>query len=595
MFCEKCGKQLADGSAFCDNCGAAQTPAAAQPQAEPVYAAPQATPVYAAPVAAPKKKFDFSKLTKKQKMIGGGIIGGVLALIVILIIILCQPKSIKLDKYMSATVTGYNNYATITYEFDSETLVTDVLGKKAVEQIKNAQYGSWSDLANAGGKIAKLWADSMALSSAYHVDVTYPEGKTNGKLSNGDEIIYTLTFDEGVAKKYDIKAKTREFKYKVEGLPEASVYNLLDNFSIEFTGVDGYGRAQLKSSAVENKAGDVSFRVSENDYYVYYEEYSNANDYTDSGSFYVYISGDTYNLSNGDVLTITVDTSSTRLQEYGVILDGLTKEVTVEGLTEPEEFDVLSNFTVNFTGVDGDGDADVVAVEAKTVTVGNMTFTFKEGDNYVYYEYVDGTGYNSSFGIWVDNSYNLSNGDTVNMYTNYDADSFTDDGGVVLTNLSVDVTVEGLGEYMTTTEDADFTAISEAYEEKIYNKLYEDWEWVVHGSYYGDYKNQKISDDFKLYKAVLTVPKNTSSYDKNTLWLVYSVTLDDSELEKATKYYLFVDIDNVVVNADGEVEPKSGDYDYSYYIYKGYTSYTDLYEDYIENFNLTIEEADLAA
>ena len=45
MFCPTCGKQLADGSAFCDQCGASLAPAA--------QAAPQPTPVYySAPVAA---------------------------------------------------------------------------------------------------------------------------------------------------------------------------------------------------------------------------------------------------------------------------------------------------------------------------------------------------------------------------------------------------------------------------------------------------------------------------------------------------------------------------------------------------------------
>lgn len=49
MFCPTCGKQLADNSAFCDQCGASLAPAAqAVPQPTPVY---YSAPAAAAPVA----------------------------------------------------------------------------------------------------------------------------------------------------------------------------------------------------------------------------------------------------------------------------------------------------------------------------------------------------------------------------------------------------------------------------------------------------------------------------------------------------------------------------------------------------------------
>ena len=47
MFCVNCGKQIADGSAFCDQCGAAQAPAQ-QPTPQP--AAPVQQPNYQQPV-----------------------------------------------------------------------------------------------------------------------------------------------------------------------------------------------------------------------------------------------------------------------------------------------------------------------------------------------------------------------------------------------------------------------------------------------------------------------------------------------------------------------------------------------------------------
>lgn len=74
MFCTNCGKQIADGSAFCDQCGAVQptqapvqqpTPQPAAPVQQPVYQPvqqPVQQPVYqpvyqpVAPAAAPKSK-----------------------------------------------------------------------------------------------------------------------------------------------------------------------------------------------------------------------------------------------------------------------------------------------------------------------------------------------------------------------------------------------------------------------------------------------------------------------------------------------------------------------------------------------------------
>lgn len=57
-FCTSCGSPLAEGAAFCSNCGQRQNvapaaPAYQAPVAEPVYEAPVAEPAYEAPVAEP--------------------------------------------------------------------------------------------------------------------------------------------------------------------------------------------------------------------------------------------------------------------------------------------------------------------------------------------------------------------------------------------------------------------------------------------------------------------------------------------------------------------------------------------------------------
>ena len=98
MFCPNCGKELPEGAAFCNGCGApqAQAPAPAAPAA-PVYApapetpayapapeAPAYAPVYAAP--APKQSL-MDKLGKKGLAIVIGAAAAVVALIVILVVV----------------------------------------------------------------------------------------------------------------------------------------------------------------------------------------------------------------------------------------------------------------------------------------------------------------------------------------------------------------------------------------------------------------------------------------------------------------------------------------------------------------------------
>ena len=53
MLCKNCGNQLPDGTAFCSNCGAAQSLPAPAPAAEQPVAAPAPVAVPVAPVAAP--------------------------------------------------------------------------------------------------------------------------------------------------------------------------------------------------------------------------------------------------------------------------------------------------------------------------------------------------------------------------------------------------------------------------------------------------------------------------------------------------------------------------------------------------------------
>lgn len=559
MFCENCGKQLPDDSAFCDNCGTQITPVA---PVAPVQPAPEKQPFV---------------LTKQHKIIGLAGIGVIVLAIIIAIIAGVAGKTIKLKKYVTVTTEGYNGYASIDYEVDYAAMFKKMTGEDVT---KFESMEDFESLKNSAALIEK----AMLLEQGVDVEVTYPEGKADNRLSNGDVVTITLTFDEKTADKLDIKVKNATIEHKVEGLADANVYDVLSHFDVTFEGYQGSGKAVITPKESTETVGGVRFTVTKDrtrvDYYV------TSNDWGDD--FYVEISGSDDGLSNGDKVTVTAYADADELSEYGVILDGLTKEYTVSDLKEAASFDLLANHTVVFTGVEGEGKA-VLSVKDSETTVGDIVFTTKaDRPNYVYWEHVSESYNDGSFYIDFDKStYNLKTGDVLTLRCTSDADYLLQ-YGVMLTNTSKECTVASLGKYAAVLADisADsITALTAKYTEDLKNRMYEDWGDVVHNSW-SSFSEQSIGEDMALYKAIFTTSKNTASSEHNSLWLVFSVTLDDNSISTPTVYYFYYQIRNVVVGADGTVDMQA---DYSINKSYGYTDYNKLYSDRIDSFSLNIE------
>lgn len=555
MFCENCGKQLPDDSAFCDNCGTKITPVApVQPVAE-------------------KQPF---VLTKKHKIIGLAGIGVIVLAIIIAIIAGVAGKTIKLKKYVTITTEGYNGYASIDYEVDFPAIFEKMTGEDVT---KFEDLEDFESLKNS----AELIQKAMLLEEGIDVDVTYPEGKDSDRLANGDVVTLTLTFDEKVAEKLDIRVKNATIEHKVEGLVDANVYDVLSHFNVTFAGYEGNGEATIVPKDSTETVGGIRFTTDDERTRVNY--YVSSGDY--EGYFYIEINNDE-DLKNGDKVTLTVNAYAEELSEYGVILDGLTKEFTVSGLKEAASFDLLANHTVVFTGVEGEGKA-VLTVKDSETTVGDIVFTTKaDRPNYVYWAQVGDSYNDGSFYIDFDKStYNLKTGDVLTLRCTNDAD-YLARYGVMLTNMSKECTVASLGKYATVLADisADsITALTAKYTEDLKNRMYEDWGDVVHNSW-SSFSEQSIGEDMALYKAIFTTAKSTASSEHNSLWLIFSVTLDDNSISTPTVYYFYYQIRNVVVGADGTVDMQA---DYSINKSYGYTDYNKLYTDRIDSFSLNIE------
>lgn len=136
------------------------------------------------------------------------------------------------------------------------------------------------------------------------------------KLSNGDKIKITATSDEGDIDKRLAElgkaALSREYIYTITGLEELKEYDPFDGISLSFKGVNGNGTARM------DKDSSVNDYIWSWDYNLDKEE----------------------ELSNGDVIIVTVDSGYDKSIEEAAASRGLkmtatTKEFTVEGLAEP--------------------------------------------------------------------------------------------------------------------------------------------------------------------------------------------------------------------------------------------------------------------
>lgn len=577
MFCENCGKQNPDGTRFCENCGAPMQAAPAAPAAAPAApAAPVAAP--AAPAAKKPGIVDkIKEIHKKNKLILP-LIAAVLVVAVVLVCVFTSlGKRVQLKNYLDVEVTGYEGYGDLDYEMDLFTLFMRMEGNKDAKQAGDYDPDNMTEMELSSlEKKAKNYQKFM---DSIKVSMSLPEGRTRDTLRNGDVVTFEVTCNEALAKKLKVKIITGTFTYEVQGLQEASVYDLLSNFDLKLEGYNGYGKASVTCLKTETKSfGDVTVTTKEGENRVVIE----TEDYG-TNTYGVYIEETKGNLKNGDKLVLTVhDTNEDRFVEQGLILTGMTKEIEVAGLKELVTGNLFEYINCEFTGIDGDGRAKIVPKQ-DTVKIGDLEFDMvnnrakQDGKNV------------ASFYFNINKNYDLKNGGEITIELSAGEDTLAH-YGVSLSEYSKKVTVSGLGAYASGVEGikkAGNYAELEAWGKTVVNDYLNDsWGVAVHSSYFKDYGAPVIGQDMKLHKLILTTPKSTTSYTKNTLWLVYSVTLDDDSMDP-TLYYFAVYATNVVVMGDGTVEYMEFGSEGKY---TGSSDYDKLYNDRIYAYNLNIFE-----
>lgn len=572
MFCENCGKQNPDGAAFCEHCGT-------RIEAETAPVAP-ATPVA---TAAPAKKLTIAGLVEKAKAIHQKnklifpIAGAVLVVAIALIIVFSiLGKQVSIKNYLEITMEGYDGYGQMSYDFGDVSFGLRAAGDKDCKAFGDGDDDEFF-LGYDKSDVSKDYRDNLkkAQKLVESIEISYelPEGKASDKLANGDVITFTIECDEDVAEDLGLTIKDTTFEYTVEGLKPIAKFDVLSYFDLKAEGYDGYGSVELVCNKTgSEKVGNITFEMEagENRMRCTYEDgYST--------SIWAYLDGETNGKFNGDTVKATLDMSSDYFVHEGVELTGLEKEYTVSGLKETTKVDLLQYYKVEFIGLNGSGRATITPTQ-ETLTVGEYVVDLATGKWTKDGEYITRTS------VWVNDDWGLSNDDKIVLKT--DSDNYTlRNNGIKITTAEQEITVSNLASYVTAlSEIKDYSAFETAGKQVVMDYLNDNWSNAVHDSWFGSYSNQTIGEDMKLHKMVLTTPKSNSSYTKNTLWMIFSVTISDNQITTPTTYYFAVAQSDVAVYVDGSLY-------FDEYIakYSGRTSYDAVYTDLIESYNLNIE------
>ncbi len=383
MFCEKCGRPIDDGSAFCNNCGA---PVQAQPaQEQPVQEQPVQTQAPASPQeqfpdgsqqygysyapaapAAPKQPMS----PKTKKIILFSAIGaGVLAVILVLLFVVIIP----MIKDANTTKISLADYRTVQFDnvdYDNKSAENEVLegkiGGKMVWNYKKLANDIKVDLSTAKN-IVKNYVSYLSTEQTLNGETfsrSFSDASKNDVIKvtvywPGDDgtIINEFTknsLDEKVDKleeQFDIKIKreTTTAEIKISDVLEEQKVSVKEPVKVDLLGkiVDGnyietysnyseYCNVRLKPFSIEDNG--YTFKHKSNSSYVVV-----CKNEKELKSLYISFSSRSY-LRDGDITTLSIgEDDANSLEKIGITLTKTSIDYTVKyeaettaPTTEPE-------------------------------------------------------------------------------------------------------------------------------------------------------------------------------------------------------------------------------------------------------------------
>ena len=341
--------------------------------------------------------------------------------------------------------------------------------------------------------------------------------------------------------------------------------NVNDYISVEFTGYDTVGKAEVKvdydglAEAVLEAQGK---KLKQKDV----DDYTWA-DLLDLLSWENYALVDSVEpvldqsegLSNGDKVTVSITYDESAQKDAGVKLKVSDQQFTVEGLADVQEVDPFAELDVTYDGI-----APNVRVYLQNNATDDVLY-------YVGYEIEDEKDY-------------YTEGDTFTVkVSDYDIE-YALDQGYRFTQTEKEYTVDAVDKYVLN--------LSDLSDEELAQIQAEAQDTV--DAYIADYSENVVAKDTQYVGAYLLTAKDPDSWGtQNYLYLVYSATLSakDKDFKKTTVYYP-VEFYSLIKTADGTLDFDDygivgyntlldADGDYSWYSTKGYTDGEEMYNDIV--------------
>ena len=286
-------------------------------------------------------------------------------------------------------------------------------------------------------------------------------------------------------------------------------------FEISFTGMDGYGIAELNGSYawVENILKSKGDGMSGAELLEFEENLRDAVKYTVTPS---------EGISNGDEITVSVDVNNSLVKEYKLELTGGTAAFTADGLTPVEEVDPFADITITYEGIAPRGRAVI-----------NIS------------------GADKTLAYTPDKESGLSNGDVITLTaapkSNMTMEEYTQKYGKVLTAAEQTYTVEGMTSYVSSLDEIPQETLDKM------NQTYLD-AYPAHIADLGSVTDMELLGNY-----ILTAKGDASPY--NQIYFVYKVTADftaeDADVG-VQEYYWCAYYKDVTLMPDGTV---SADYE----------------------------------
>lgn len=443
MKCKNCGKQVIEGSKFCQFCGSAissqeeknaeefnenaaseenlDVKEKIEPEAKSVVSE-ENSEAKEEEVKVDKNNDSSINETKRKK----GIMFGGIALVLLIIILrtILAPTKINLNKLLTVNYNGYDGIGTVSYSIDRTEF-----RKKYAKKVK-LKSSAKRELEKSMMGFASFMSDEDIAELA----LDYASGSFDkiNNLSNGDTVKFTWNCDDEELEKYfKCKFVYKDIEETVEGLEQVQQVNPFDFIDVSFDGTSPNGVA-----IIEKKDTDIPL-------------ISNINFVVENNN----------KLKNGEKVTIKVANSGSSdsklyAERYGMIPVPTTKEYDVEGLYSYIE-SASSISDDNMQLMQNEAEDKFNAIWAQNVGeyetlnsleyIGDYVLMGKENHNvehnYVYlvYKYNAGMDFSNSNGSFNENRNVYWYCGFPNVSINEDGDIHFDSSNLIIPNKSVEV------------------------------------------------------------------------------------------------------------------------------------------------------------